>query len=72
MINTIDPSAYRLMTKTQLRKFNRHGIIPAWVRLADRQLASAPLNRPPPDSKTRSSNPMENLWGGVSFKEMTE
>jgi len=56
------------MTERQKRKYWKYGIIPAWVKLVDKQLRSRTLDKPRTGSKGK--NVIEELWQHVTFDEL--
>jgi hypothetical protein len=61
----LDPFVQKLMTKRQIKKYQKYGILPAWVIRSDKQLASMDLGKV--RNPDRSRNPIEKLWDNVAL-----
>ena len=66
----LDPSVWKLMTERQQKKYRKHGVLPKWVKLTDKQLRYKPVDRPRTGS--RGTNPIDNLWDDVRFAQLSE
>lgn len=58
------------LSKGQYRRWKRYGKMPAFLQVADRQVSSRPLNRPPRDGP-KAVNPAEQMWSDFTFSELS-
>ena len=58
------------LTKRQRRRWKRYGIVPPGFRIFEQQLATRDMDRIPPGTSCRATNPIERMWERVSFKDL--